>query len=322
MTTALPEATGLPEDPGAPGAPELPDAVRLLVSLVLRVSAEHADTLSDALLEAGALSVSVEDAAAGTEAERPVFGEPGASAPLWDENLVRVLLDEPDDAPRLVRLARELCELDADPVWTLETVADTDWVRQTQSQFDPIMIDPRLWIVPSWHEPADIDAINIRLDPGLAFGTGSHPTTQLCLRWLIENVQAQSRVMDYGCGSGILAIAAARLGAAHVTGIDIDPAAIEAAADNAERNAVRIEWGTAEDAPRGPFDIVVANILANPLRLLAPALAGLLEPGGRIALAGILASQRDELMAVYADHFTMQAFAEQDGWVCLEGTRT
>ncbi len=316
MSADLPGTSGLP-DPGAP-----PDTPGLLVSLVLRVSAEHADALSDALLEAGALSVSVEDAAAGTEAERPVFGEPGASAPLWDENLVRVLLAQAEDAPALVALAREVCELEADPAWSLETVPDTDWVRQTQSQFDPIMIDPRMWIVPSWHEPADTGAINIRLDPGLAFGTGSHPTTQLCLRWLIENVQAHSRVMDYGCGSGILAIAASRLGAARVTGIDIDPAAIEAAADNAERNAVQVTWGTAENAPAGPFDIVVANILANPLRLLAPALAGLLEPGGRIALAGILATQRDELMAVYADHFTMHAFAEQDGWVCLEGTRT
>ncbi len=292
-----------------------------LCSLILDVAARDAEALSDALLEAGAQSVSVEDAAAGTDDEQPLFGEPGASALLWDHSRVRVLIADRALIPALIALTRSVCGLSNDPPWQIEEVADTDWVRLTQSQFDPIEITPRLWIVPSWHAPVDTAAINIRLDPGLAFGTGSHPTTQLCLRWLIDHVSPAVRVMDYGCGSGILAIAAAKLGAAHVEGTDIDPDALEAARDNAERNQVSVRWSLADQAPEGRFDRVVANILANPLRLLAPALARLLAPGGELALAGILVSQREELIQTYAPHFAMSVYGEQDGWVCLQGIR-
>lgn len=280
------------------------------------------EALSDALLEAGAVAVDVQDAAAGTPAERPIFAEPG-EAPVsgWQLNRVSALFETDARVPALLAQALKAAGLDAGTACSLGRVEDEDWVRLTQSQFQPLQITPRLWIVPSWHQPPDPDAINIALDPGVAFGTGAHPTTRLCLRWLASTVTAQDDVLDYGCGSGILAIAALKLGACSARGIDIDPQAVEAARLNAERNGVVARFVVADEAAVAPARIVIANILANPLMVLAPLLAGLTLPGGRIALAGILADQAAAVLAAYAGAFDMRCEAEDEGWVLLTGQR-
>jgi ribosomal protein L11 methyltransferase len=290
----------------------------------LKIHAEqaHADALADALLELGALSAAIEDADAGTGAEEPIFGEPTEAPPgLWRHSLVSALLDAEADVAGVVAQAAARTGADLTGRWEVATLEETDWVRQTQSQFDPIRISARLWIVPTWHEAPDPAAVNIALDPGLAFGTGSHPTTRLCLAWLDENLAGGERVLDYGCGSGILAIAAAKLGAAEVVGVDIDPQAVQAARDNAQRNRVTAGFFLPGAAPRFQADVVVANILTNPLKLLAPALAAACRPGGRIVLSGILSPQADDVMAVYGQWFTLDARHDEDGWACLGGTR-
>jgi ribosomal protein L11 methyltransferase len=287
------------------------------LSLKLAAGQEDAEALADALMEAGALSVSIEDRDAGTEAEAPQFGEPGLDDPkAWQHNWVVALLEADTDVPALLeRLggARE---------HQIETVAEQDWVRLTQSQFDPIRISDRLWIVPSWHESPDPSAICIELDPGLAFGTGSHPTTRLCLQWLESHVLGSETVLDYGCGSGILAIAARKLGAGVTVGMDLDPQAVTAARDNAERNRVEAAFHLPDALGSGQYDILVANILTNPLKGLMPLLAGRVKPGGRIALSGILAAQAEEILALYGQAFTMGLWKEEDGWVCLEGVKS
>ena len=281
-----------------------------------------AEPLSDALLEAGAQAVTVEDAQAGTALEQPVFGEPGSpAAGGWADNRLQVLVAGEADPAALVAQAAQACGLAEPPPFTLEMVPAEDWVRRTQSQFEPVRIAQGLWIVPSWHAPVDPAAINIRLDPGLAFGTGTHPTTQLCLRWLLGQARPGLSVLDYGCGSGILAIAAARLGAAPVWGLDIDPDAVAAARANAAHNGVAVHFVDAQAQLARPYDLVLANILANPLRLLAPALAACVRPGGRIALAGLLESQAEMLSSLYAVDFQMRTFGVQEGWACLEGVR-
>ncbi len=286
------------------------------LSLKLAAGQAEAETLADALMDAGALSVSIEDRDAGTEAEAPQFGEPGLDDPkAWQRNWVVALLDADTDVDGLLRRLG----LPADHERQLETVAEQDWVRLTQSQFDPIPISGRLWIVPSWHAAPDPDALVLVLDPGLAFGTGSHPTTRLCLKWLEAKVRGGESVLDYGCGSGILAIAARKLGAGRVVGADIDPQAVAASRDNAARNDADIEFHLPDALPAGEFDILVANILTNPLKALMPLLATRVRAGGRIALSGILAEQADEVMALYGTAFAMHAWAEEDGWVCLEG---
>lgn len=289
------------------------------LSLKLPATEAEAEALADALLEAGALSVSIEDRDAGTAAELPQFGEPGLADPhAWKHNWVEALLDDSCDVPGL--LAR--LGLPAHMDYRLERVEEQDWVRATQAQFDPIAIGDRLWIVPSWHAAPDPDAVNIQLDPGLAFGTGSHPTTRLCLRWLAENIRGGEAVLDYGCGSGILAIAAARLGAGRVWGVDIDPQAVSAARDNARRNLVAPDFYLPDVAPNRGADILVANILTNPLKALMPLLASQIRSGGRLVLSGILDCQADEVMAVYAEYFSMRMWAAEEGWVCLEGVRS
>jgi ribosomal protein L11 methyltransferase len=207
------------------------------------------------------------------------------------------------------------------PAFEVETVAEQDWVRQTQAQFAPIPISQRLWIVPTWHESPDASAINLILDPGLAFGTGSHPTTRLCLQWLDRNIRGGESVLDYGCGSGILAIAAMKLGAGQVIGVDIDPQAIQASQFNAEQNQVTASFYLPNDAPQVSVDIVVANILTNPLKMLAPMLANAARPGGRIVLSGILSHQANDVLAVYRNWFDIDIADESEGWSCLAGTR-
>ncbi|WP_310448969.1 50S ribosomal protein L11 methyltransferase [Sulfuritalea sp.] len=294
------------------------------VSVALETDAAHADALSDALLAAGAISVSVEDALAGTELETPQFGEPdatgsGPATPLWNESRVVALFDPGEDLIGRIAAAAAAAGIEDLPEIELEDVAEQDWVRLTQAQFDPIKVNQRLWIVPSWHAAPDANAINLILDPGLAFGTGSHPTTFLCLQWLTETLRGGETLLDYGCGSGILGIAAARLGAASVLGVDIDENALIAAGDNAANNDVTIALRHSRDKLDERFDIVVANILTNPLCVLAPLLVGRIAPGGRIALSGVLASQADQVIAAYAPLIALRVGAELDGWVRLEG---
>jgi ribosomal protein L11 methyltransferase len=292
------------------------------LSVAIEVDAAHAEALADALMAAGAISASVEDAQAGTELETPQFGEPGSpTTPIWEVSRVVALFEPTDDLKeRVVAAARE-AGMANPPEITLEEVAEQDWVRLTQSQFDPIRISDRLWIVPSWHTAPDPQAINLELDPGLAFGTGSHPTTRLCLEWLEKNISPGVSVLDYGCGSGILGIAALKLGAGDVLGIDIDPAALTAAADNAARNHVTLRLAHSNGRLDTSFDLVVANILTNPLMLLAPLLTSRVKPGGRLALSGVLATQADQVIAAYAPHLPLVVGAVHEGWVRLEGMK-
>lgn len=290
--------------------------------VVIEVPEAAVEELSDMLLEAGALAVDVQDAAAGTLDEQPLFAEPGeAPAAGWRHNHMGILLAVDADPFVLVPQALHEAGLPADTALSIERVEDADWVRLTQSQFNPMQIAPRLWIVPSWHAPPDPQAINIVLDPGVAFGTGAHPTTRLCLRWLNDVVTRDAAVLDYGCGSGILAIAAMKLGAASARGIDIDVQAVEAARLNAQRNAVAVDFDSAENFVQTPASLVVANILANPLMVLAPLLARLTRPGGMIALSGILSEQANDVLAVYAGAFEMAQTATDGGWVLLTGRR-
>ena len=295
------------------------------ISVTLQAEADKAEALSDALMEAGALSVSIEDADAGTEAERPQFGEPGhLPTALWDHSRVIALFDAAADPAELGAMLAEAARaagFDAVPPFTTETVAEQNWVQLTQSQFDPIRITDRLWIVPSWHEAPDADAINIELDPGMAFGTGSHPTTRLCLEWLCEAVVPGCSVLDYGCGSGILGIAAAKLGAGEVLGIDIDEKAVDAARDNAARNHADMRLQHSAVPLGDAFDLVVANILTNPLCVLAPAISARVAPGGRVALSGVLETQAAQVIEAWAPYIALHVGAAHEGWIRLEGRR-
>ena len=292
------------------------------LSVSIATDAAHAEALSDALLALGALSVGVEDADAGTERETPQFGEPGHSpAPLWAHSRIVALFDKTANIPLIAAAAAGEAGLGAPPPYDITEVAEQDWVRLTQSQFEPIRINERLWIVPSWHEAPDPQAINLELDPGLAFGTGSHPTTRLCLEWLCSHVQAGASVLDYGCGSGILAIAAAKLGGARVVGVDIDDNALAAAAGNAGRNHATVQLAHSRHPLDTSFDIVVANILTNPLCVLAPLLIERARPGALIALSGILAAQAGQVRQAYRPAFDLTVWAEREGWILLEGVR-
>jgi len=289
----------------------------------LRITTDsiHAEALSDALFDLGALSVSIEDAAAGTDDEKPIFGEPGEPVDqMWDHSVVVAHLDDAMEPALTVAAAATAIGIPL-PAFQTVTVEEQDWVRLTQSQFDPIPISERLWITPTWHAAPDDTAINIALDPGLAFGTGSHPTTRLCLQWLDANIRTGETVLDYGCGSGILAIAARKVGAGHTHGVDIDPQAMIASRQNAEQNDVVIDFFLPDELPSGEYDVVVANILTNPLKTLAPMLAGRVRHGGRIALSGILAEQADDIVAIYGQWFDFAPKAEEDGWVCLSGSK-
>lgn len=294
--------------------------------LVLLCPGSLAEPLSDALLESGALSVSVEDADLDTDEEQPLFGEPGSepNTQAWSRNRIVVLLADGADPEQLLAIARQDLDTETDLPWHLREVPDADWVRLTQSQFGPIAVGDRILIVPSWHAdqmPATSVAgrIAIQLDPGLAFGTGSHPTTHLCLEWLADALPTGATVLDYGCGSGILAIAAKMLGASSVTGVDIDEQAVQATEANALANHTDIHAQLSEGLADGQFDVVVANILSNPLKVLAPMLAARVRSGGSLVLSGILERQAEEVAQVYAPWLPMTVWQARDGWVCLAG---
>lgn len=296
--------------------------------IVIEVARHHAEELSDALMDAGALSVSVEDADEGTDSEQPLFGEPGMEPEqaAWEHSRVIALAASDADHAAIIATALNASGLNAhfeEIPYTLRPVAEQDWVRLTQSQFDPIHIGKNIWVVPSWHDKPDPDALILELDPGLAFGTGSHPTTRLCMEWLEAHAPQGQSVLDYGCGSGILAMVAKKLGASDVVGVDIDPQAIESARYNSDRNHCEIDYHLPEQfaasAHNASFDIVVANILSSPLKLMAPMLAGRIAAGGALVLSGVLERQADEVAAAYSPFISLAVWAERDGWVVLAG---
>ncbi len=298
------------------------DATASWLNLRFTAEAGSVAALSEALAKLGALSVTIDDAAAGSEQEQPIFGEPGMPEDaLWKRCLVCALLPGDMDADAVASAAALAAGLAHVPLFAVEKVAQADWVRLTQSQFAPVRVSARLWIVPTWHDVPDPQAINIRLDPGVAFGTGSHPTTRLCLQWLEQNLRGGESVLDYGCGSGILAIAAKKLGAGSVVGVDIDSQAVQAARRNARQNDVSAEFRLAQKNTAFAAQITVANILANPLQLLAPLLAASTLSEGSIVLSGILAGQADGVVAAYAPWFKMAVYKEESGWVCLHGRK-
>jgi ribosomal protein L11 methyltransferase len=280
----------------------------------------EADRWVEALFETGALSVDATDPHAGSAGESPLYGEPDThDTTLWPVTRLNALFPGGIDATAALAAVGEALGKPV-PSYTLQAVPDLDWVRLTQAQFAPIRVCARLWVVPSWCDIADPAAINLRLDPGLAFGTGSHPTTRLCLQWLSDNLRPGATVLDYGCGSGILAIAAARLGAANVAGVDIDERAIAASRANAALNGVTIEFGP-PDTPLAAVDVLLANILAGPLRVLAPLLASRVRPGGQIVLSGLLEPQADIVAAAYERWFNIDVCGREEGWLALAGMR-
>jgi ribosomal protein L11 methyltransferase len=298
-----------------------------MVELHLIAPEDRVEAVSDALIDAlGALSVSVEDADADTADERAIFGEPGLPTPSagWSRSVLRALYA--DDAAATDAATALLADPTLSPgvhLLALQTVDDQDWVRLTQQQFSPVEVRAGFWIVPTWHEPPADARHVLRLDPGLAFGTGTHPTTRMCLQWIDEQLPERlqpARVLDYGCGSGILAMAAAQRVATEVVAVDIDPAAVEATVRNAAANGVVLQAGL-PDLAGGQHGLVLANILASPLKLLAPLLTGLVAPGGHLVLAGILERQADELRAAYAPFVDLRVDRAQEGWILMTARR-
>ena len=290
--------------------------------LLLKIQAndQNAEAISYALMALGALSASIEDALAETVDEQAIFGEPGDPPPgIWQNNIVTAMLDASTNIDQFLQDLKEATQI-TQFNWITEAIEEQDWVRATQAQFDPIHITDQLWIVPTWHTSPDQDAINIILDPGLAFGTGSHPTTHLCLEWLTKQTPLNT-VLDYGCGSGILAITAKKLGATNVVGVDIDQQALIASRYNAEQNQTNIAFFDANAFSNQTFDVVVSNILSSALMVLAPALAKYCKTGGKIALSGILEEQAEALVARYTEWFTMDAPIQKDAWILLTGVK-
>jgi ribosomal protein L11 methyltransferase len=298
-----------------------------MVELQLLAPQACVEMASDALMdELDALSVSVEDADADTPAESALFGEPGMPAPRsgWQRSMLKALFADEAGATSAATLLMAQDWAAGIQLHAVQTVPEQDWVRLTQSQFAPVPVTQDFWIVPSWHEPPAQARRVIRLDPGLAFGTGTHPTTRMCLRWTALQAPAKTarwkRVLDYGCGSGILAIGAALHGATDIDAVDIDPAAVESTEANARHNGVRLRAGL-PDVAHGSYALVFANILATPLKLLAPLLCAHVAPGGDLVLAGILERQADELKAAYAGWLTLQVSDIEDGWILMTAHR-
>jgi ribosomal protein L11 methyltransferase len=288
-----------------------------MFELILLAPADSVETVSEALEALDALSVSVEDADAETPAEQALFGEPGMPPPKagWDRSRVVSLFETEALALEASSLLQAQDFFAACELIAVQPVPEQDWVRLTQSQFTPVEITPEFWIVPTWHEPPAEAKQLIRLDPGLAFGTGTHPTTRMCLRW-ISKAGAFGRVLDYGCGSGILAIGTAKFGAVQIDAVDIDEAAVQSTRVNADANHVRLHAGLPDKA-RGMYQTVLANILATPLKVLAPLLCAHVEKDGHLVLAGILARQADELKFAYAPWCALEVADSEDGWILM-----
>ncbi len=293
-----------------------------MFELSLLCPEERVDVLSDALDALDALSVSVEDADAQTPAEQALFGEPGMPPPKdgWQRSRMVALFAQESDAKEASTLLQAQDFFDGCHMLDIQVVADQDWVRLTQSQFAPVEVTPDFWIVPSWHEPPAQAKQIIRLDPGLAFGTGTHPTTRMCLRWIARHGVQDQRVLDYGCGSGILAMGAAKYGALHIDAVDIDEAAVSSTVLNAQSNGVILEAGLPELA-QGFYQTVLANILATPLKVLAPLLCAHVDTGGSLVLAGILERQADELKAAYGPWVQLNVSDADDGWILMTATK-
>lgn len=293
----------------------------MMFELVLHVPEGSVESVSDALESLDALSVSVEDADAQTPDEQAMFGEPGMPAPKagWQRSTVTALFQQAEQAEDAVRLLSVQDFFEGSAVVGIKPVPEQDWVRLTQSQFDPVDITPTFWIVPTWHEPPPAARQILRLDPGLAFGTGTHPTTRMCLRWIAARNLSGQRVLDYGCGSGILAMAARLFGAPNIDAVDIDPAAVSSTQINAAANHVELNAGL-PDLAQGPYNLVLANILATPLKVLAPLLCGHLAAGASLVLAGILSRQADELALAYSPFVDLVVSDEQEGWVLMTAT--
>ena len=294
-----------------------------MYELSLMSPEDRVESLSDALDALDALSVSVEDADAQTDAEQALFGEPGMPPPKdgWQRSRIVALFSTEALAEEARNLLQAQEFFDGCAVLGISPLADQDWVRLTQSQFAPVDITPDFWIVPTWHEPPVQATRVIRLDPGLAFGTGTHPTTRMCLRWIARQPQGSlGRVLDYGCGSGILAIGAAKFGAQDIDAVDIDPAAVESSQQNAHANSVQMHSGL-PDLAQGSYQTVLANILATPLRVLAPLLCAHVAAGGHLVLAGILERQADELKEAYAPYLPLQVADAQEGWILMTAQR-
>ena len=285
----------------------------------LAITPDQASELEDQLLELGAVSVTFMDAE-----DQPIFEPDLGTTPLWTHTHLLALFEDGTDGQAVLAHLRLLRDGEL-PQVHVERIEDQDWERSWMDNFQPMRFGRRLWIVPSWHDAPQPDAVNLLLDPGLAFGTGTHPTTALCLEWLDGQLLAGCRVLDFGCGSGILGIAALLLGAESALGTDIDPQALEASRDNAGRNGLPAEAFPVylpEQLPQQPVDVVVANILAGPLVQLAPTITALVKPGGRLALSGVLAEQAGEVRAAYAEAFLLDPIAEKDGWVRISGVRS
>lgn len=290
-----------------------------MFELLLVCPQADVDAVSDTLEALDALSVSVEDADAGSDQENALFGEPGMPPPAqaWEQSRVTALFSNLASAEAARCAVQQLPGTDFSHT-AIQAVPEQDWVRLTQSQFDPVEITPEFWVVPSWHTAPEQARTVLRLDPGLAFGTGTHPTTGMCLRWIAQH-PGQASVLDYGCGSGILAIGAALCGGDKVVAVDIDPAAVLASQTNAVANGVHIASGTPELAV-GMYSLVVANILATPLKVLAPLLCKHVAPGGRLLLAGILERQCEELTQAYAPYCALEVLDSREGWILMSAT--
>ncbi|MBJ2142916.1 50S ribosomal protein L11 methyltransferase [Delftia acidovorans] len=294
-----------------------------MFELSLLCPEDRVETVSDALDALDALSVSVEDADAQTEAEQALFGEPGMPPPKdgWQRSRLVALFPSQQAAEEARDLLLPQDFFEGCSIIAVKQVPEQDWVRLTQSQFAPVDITPEFWIVPTWHELPPEARVSIRLDPGLAFGTGTHPTTRMCLRWIARQPQGSlGRTLDYGCGSGILAIGAAKFGATDIDAVDIDPAAVESTRYNADANAVQLKAGL-PDAGNGEYRTVLANILATPLKVLAPLLCGRVAVGGSLVLAGILERQADELKEAYAPYLALEVADSEDGWILMTARR-
>jgi ribosomal protein L11 methyltransferase len=290
-------------------------------NLIVQTSKEDVDSISDYLIELGAISTSIEDTNLNKNNEELIFAEPNIrSEQFWENNTVQALFEKKIDI-ELIKIAINNKFNDANLSFLTSNIQDKDWVQLTQSQFLPIHVHDKLWIIPTWHNIQDKNAINLILDPGLAFGTGTHPTTYLCLLWLLENISQNTTVLDYGCGSGILGIAAKKIGAKKVFGVDIDNQAIKASEDNSKKNDVKISWSNTKDKIEYKTDLVVGNILSSALSVLAPVLAEHCKSKGKIALSGILESQEEDIKKIYSKWFDFNSSSIKDGWVLISGTK-